>query len=198
MKKLISSVFALALIFGSVAKAPQEKVVYAIDTENSSIEWLGKKVTGQHDGVIEVKSGSIVLENNQPVGGEIVIDMNSLRVTDLKDEEMNGKLVSHLKSNDFFGVESFPTSSFTIKEVTKVEGENLYNIKGEMTIRGITHPEEFIATILVKDNKVAAIGEMSIDRSKYDVKYGSDEFFEDLGDKMIYDDFVLKFKIGAK
>lgn len=198
MKKLISSIFAMGIVFSTMAFVPQEKKELTLDTKTSKVEWLGKKVTGQHNGTINVKGGNLVVSDDKLVGGEIEIDMNSIAVSDIKDEEMNGKLTGHLKSDDFFAVDKHPSSNLKIKEVVKAEGENVYTIKGDMTIRGITHEEEFPATIVYKNGKLAAVGEMTIDRSKYEVKYGSDEFFDNLGDKMIYDDFILKFKIGAK
>ena len=169
-----------------------------IDTKKSKVEWLGKKVTGQHDGEVSVKNGTLLIDKGELQGGNIVIDMNSIKVTDIKDEETNGKLVGHLKSSDFFHVEEYPEASFKITEVEKLDEKNKYLLKGEMTIRGITNKEEFPATVMIKNGNVAAVGTMSIDRSKYEVKYASDAFFEDLGDKMIYNDFQLTYKIGAK
>lgn len=198
MKKIWMAILALSISTGIYAGNGENAKELKIDTKTSKVEWLGKKVTGQHNGLVDVKSGSLLLDGGQLVGGTITIDMQSIVVLDITDKETNGKLVGHLKSDDFFNAEKYPEATFNIAEVTKAEGENIYNIKGDMTIRGITNTEEFPATVVVKDGKVAAIGNMTIDRSKYEVKYGSDAFFDDLGDKMIYNDFTITYKIGAK
>lgn len=198
MKKMWIAIFALTVSASLYAGDNEEAKELKIDTENSKVEWLGEKVTGQHNGLIGVKEGALLVQDGNLVGGTIVMDMQSLEVLDVTDAEMNGKLAGHLKSDDFFNTEKFPEASFKITEVTKAEGENIYNIKGEMTIRDITNTEEFPATVVMKDGKIAAIGEMTVDRSKYDVKYGSEAFFGELGDKMIYDEFTITYKIGAK
>lgn len=198
MKKIWIAIVVFSVTAGVYAGNGEGAEELKIDTKNSKVEWLGKKVTGQHNGEIEVKEGNFLLEEGKLVGGNIVIDMQSIEVLDITDAETNGKLVGHLKSDDFFNAEKYPEATFKITEVIKIEGENKYTIKGDMTIRGITNAEEFPATVIVKNAKVAAIGEMIINRSKYDVKYGSDAFFDDLGDRMIYDDFTITFKIGAK
>ena len=193
MKKLLSIATALVL---SLAVFAGEKEKYAVDNSVSSVEWVGKKVTGQHNGNVMVKSGDIMVEDGMITGGTLMIDMNSIIVEDIKDEGTNAKLVGHLKSDDFFSVEQNPMAKLVI---TKVEDKgDKFHIHGELTIKGITEKVEIPAVIKMEEGKVVAIGETEIDRTKWDIRYGSGKFFEGLGDKMIYDNFTVKFKVGAK
>ncbi|WP_430811996.1 MULTISPECIES: YceI family protein [unclassified Carboxylicivirga] len=163
--------------------------VKQLDTKSSTITWLGKKVTGEHTGYISFKSGSLKMKNNQLVGGEFTVDMTSITCTDIENKDYNAKLVGHLKSDDFFGVDKHPTSHL---KITKVSGkDSKYNVKGELSIKGKTHP---IAFDVIKEGH-SFTGKLVVDRTKYDVRYGSGKFFENLGDKMIYDDFELNFKV---
>lgn len=193
MKKLLSIATALVLSL-SVFAGGEEK--YAVDNSISSMEWVGKKVTGQHNGTIMVKQGDVTVKDGMITGGTLMIDMNSIVVEDIKDEETNAKLSGHLRSDDFFGVEKHPMSKLVINKVEK-KGDK-YHIHGDLTIKGVTEKVEIPATIKMENGKLVAIGETEIDRTKFDIRYGSGKFFEGLGDKMIYDDFVVKFKVGAK
>ncbi len=173
--------------------------VFKVDTKASTIEWTGEKVTGKHTGTIAISSGEIV-NNHGNLGGKFVIDMTSITVTDLKDEK-KGKLEGHLKSDDFFGVQKFPTSTFEITAVNPktgvTEGAPNFDIKGNLTIKGITKEITFPAKIKFGDGKMMTEGELKVDRSKFDVRYGSKSFFEDIGDKAIYDEFTLKLNVVA-
>jgi polyisoprenoid-binding protein YceI len=193
MKKLLSTATALALSL-IVFAGGEEK--YTVDNSISSMEWIGKKVTGQHNGTILVKQGDVTVKDGMITGGTLMIDMNSIVVEDIKDEETNAKLSGHLRSDDFFGVEKHPMSKLVINKVEK-KGDK-YHIHGDLTIKGVTEKVEIPATIKMENGKLVAIGETEIDRTKYDIRYGSGKFFEDLGDKMIYDTFTVKFKVGAK
>ena len=193
MKKLLSIATALTLSL-AVFAGGEEK--YSVDNSISKMEWVGKKVTGQHNGTVTVKSGDVMVEDGMITGGTLMIDMNSIVVLDIKDEETNAKLLGHLKSDDFFSVEKNPMAKLVI---TKVEEKgDKYHIHGDLTIKGITEKVEIPAKIKMEDGKVVAIGETEIDRTKFDIRYGSGKFFEGLGDKMIYDNFIVKFKVGAK
>ncbi len=167
-----------------------------INTKVSSVEWIGKKVTGQHEGTITIKEGNLSFHDGNLEKGTIVIDMTSITVTDLEGEWAE-KLKKHLKSPDFFDIEKHSTATFTITKVTP-EGKGKAKIAGNLTIKGITHPIEFTSTNEMKDGKFAAFAELKVDRTLYDIKYGSGKFFEGLGDKMINDEFIIKFKIAAE
>ena len=169
---------------------------YPVNKTESSVKWLGKKVTGQHNGAISFSEGVLEVTGGKPSGGEFVIDMNSIVNEDLTDSEWNQKLIGHLKSDDFFSVEKYPTSKLVITSV-EAKGGNKYLFKGNLTIKGITNPAEFEATVSEKENSFTAEGTLVIDRSLYNVRYGSGKFFENLGDKTIYDEFNLDFKVVA-
>lgn len=197
MKTNLLLTLAVAFIFGLTAFTSEETTgTYSADTEQSTIAWLGKKVTGQHHGYIKLKSANLEIKKGQLVGGDFEVDMTSITNEDLKDESYNKKLVGHLKSDDFFGVEAHPTSKFVIKDVEN-EGEGKYNVKGDITIKGITKPIEFPATVSVENDKVVANAKVVVDRSDFNVRYGSSSFFDNLGDKMIYDEFELDIEIVA-
>jgi len=186
MKSIKSlAIFVLALTLTTSVFAGTQKV----DAAKSTVKWLGKKVTGEHFGAISVKEGSLEVSKDKVTGGKVVIDMASLTVEDIKDAGTNGKLVGHLKNDDFFGVATFPTAELVI---TKVEGTTF---SGNLTIKGITNPTVFTATSTKEGKSTTYKGTLTIDRSKFNVKYGSKSFFENLGDKVIYDDFTLDFSL---
>jgi polyisoprenoid-binding protein YceI len=194
MKKILLSITTLAISCLTVsAHNHGEK---KINTKVSSVEWIGKKVTGQHEGTIAIKEGNLSFHDGNLDKGTIVIDMASIAVTDLEGEWAD-KLKGHLESEDFFNVAKHTSATFTIKKVT-AEGNGKSKVSGDLTIKGITHPIEFTSTNEMKDGKFAAFAEVNIDRTLYDIKYGSGKFFEGLGDKMISDEFTIKFKIAAE
>lgn len=197
MRTKLFTTLAIAAVFALSAFTVAEKTdVYKVNTEKSTVGWYGKKVTGEHDGNIKLKEASLDIKSNKLTGGKFVMDMTSITNNDITDEEMRGKLVGHLKSDDFFGVEKHPTATFVLKSAEKKKGDE-YLVKGDMTIKGITQAIEFPATVKIDGNTVKAEAKIVLDRSKYDVKFGSGSFFDNLGDKMIYDDFELTIKIEA-
>ena len=171
----------LALTFNAWGQTKE----MSINPEESSIHWLAKKVTGQHDGTIKITSGSLTMQNDLISGGNFEVDMTSIFVSDLNGEYKQ-KLEGHLKSDDFFSVDKFPKANLLIKE-TRQKMPNHYEINADLTIKGITNPVSF--EIHIEDN--VAMSKLIIDRSKFDVRYGSNSFFENLGDKTIYDDFEI-------
>lgn len=182
--------------------ATGEGEVYQIAKDQSSVKWYGEKVLGKHEGEIELESGQLIVADNQVTGGTIVMDMRTITNTDLTSKEDNDKLVGHLKSDDFFGVEKYPTATFEITGISPfanaAPNENNFNVQGNLTIKEKTEPVSFPATINVEGNTVKAKATMTIDRSKFDVRYGSETFFGELGDKAISDDFRISFDITAK
>lgn len=195
MKKTLLTLITLAAFMVSMTGIAPE--TYQVDIDSSTLVWTGKKVTGEHTGNINLKSGSLDFQNGTLKGGGFVIDMASITCTDLTDEEYNGKLIGHLKSDDFFGVAKHSDANFAITKVKK-QKDGTYQIKGDLTIKGITNAIEFPATVTQKDGAVKAVAKIIVDRSKFDIRYGSGSFFEGLGDKMIYDDFELDVTLSAK
>lgn len=196
MKNVFSSFYALGILALLAFTAPdKEKVTYTVDTQKSEIDWKGTKVTGEHVGTIQLKEGSLTAEGNKLTGGHFTVDMTTLVDTDLSGED-KAKLEGHLKSDDFFGVEKHPEANFVINKATSKDG-NTYEISGDLTIKGITNPITFPATVNVEDNQITADATITVDRAKYDVRYGSGSFFDGLGDKMIYDEFELQVSLVA-
>ena len=172
----------------------------SIDTSTSKLNWVGKKVTGQHNGTVNLKSGEVDLDGSAVKGGQFVIDMTSIADTDLTDAKNNAKLTGHLKSEDFFGVEKNPTATFKITSIKPVKGKKDANVEvtGDLTVKGQTNPVTFPAMVEVKDGKASAKGNISVDRTKFNVRYGSGKFFDNLGDKMINDSFDIALDLKTK
>jgi polyisoprenoid-binding protein YceI len=185
----------LAVLLSGGVFAQKSSGTYNISTKSSSIEWNAKKITGEHSGVVLLKNGSITVKDGILTGGEFDADMTTISATDLQGE-WKDKLDGHLKSDDFFSVDKHPTAKFVIKKAEQIKGKE-YKILGSMTIKGITNDISFNATVDTDGNKFAAFADVTIDRTKWDIKYGSNQFFEGLGDKAIYDDFTLKIRLGA-
>jgi polyisoprenoid-binding protein YceI len=162
------------------------------DTEKTKLLWLGEKVTGEHNGTINLKSGWLNWQDNKIVSGEFVIDMTSI-----KDADASERLEGHLKSDDFFGVEKFPTAKLVLTGSTAFDkGTGI--VKGTLTIKDSTNPIEFKSTMQKKDDGVWFFANIVVDRTKYNVRYGSGSFFDNLGDKTIYDEFKLKVNLLVK
>ena len=175
------------MIFGTVTATAQQKLT--ADAGKTKLQWLGEKVTGEHTGTINLKEGWLNWKDNRIVAGEFEIDMTTIR-----DADASERLEGHLKSDDFFGVEKFPTSKIVITGSESFE-KGTAVVKGTLSIKGVTHPIEFRATSQKKDDGTWFYANIVIDRSKYNIRYGSGSFFDNLGDKVIYDEFKLKVNL---
>lgn len=193
MKLKISSIFLLVAVVSLSAFTTIKSVTYTVDAAKSTITWVGKKVTGSHNGTVSLKSGTLIFDGKKLVQGGFIIDMNSI-----KDADGSAKLEGHLKADDFFGVAKFPAAQFVITKVTG-SGANV-TVTGDLTIKGITKPLSFPATVSVNaDGTVSALaGKIVVDRTKYDIRYGSKSFFDSIGDKAIDDNFEIAVKLVAK
>jgi polyisoprenoid-binding protein YceI len=182
-------------------KAAPKATELKVDASKSTVNWKGKKVTGEHVGTVKVSKGVLSVEGNKLVGGSFDMDMKSIVNTDLTDASYNAKLIGHLKSDDFFSVEKNPVSTLKITKVEPIAGakagEPNYNITGDLTIKGITNPITFPATVKITGKQADATAQFAVDRTKYDIKYGSKNFFEGLGDKAIYDEFQVELSLVA-
>lgn len=183
MKKI--ALLVLACITVSVAQAQIKKIKPTL----SKITWVGKKVTGQHEGTINFLDGLLTFKSNKLVAGTFTVDMKSISTTDLTGEYKDN-LDGHLKADDFFGVEKFPTASLVFKKVTPVNATT-YTIVADLTIKGKMNP----VTFTMVTSATGASADLKVNRAKYDVQYGSETFLGSLGDKAIYDDFDLKIKL---
>lgn len=186
MKETVFSV-ALAVVFGFTAMAtePVAEEKKKVNTETSKVTWKAYKVTGSHYGSIALQEGALVFDGDQLTGGEFTVDMTTISTEDLEGDS-KGKLDGHLNSADFFDTANHTTSSLKFTDV-KSTGKNSYEVTGDLTIKGITKPVTF--DVSVYGSKATAT--MKVDRTNYDVKYGSASFFDDLKDKAIYDEFDL-------
>lgn len=181
MKKVSLILTALVMSISSFA-APK---AVRVNTAASSIAWYAEKVTGKHNGTVGISAGALNVDGNKLVGGNFTIDLKTIKDLDITDPGYNQKFIGHITSGDFFEVEKFPTASFVI---TKVAGSN---VTGNLTIKGITKTISFPAKISIKGGKVSAQASITIDRTDYNIQYGSKKFFDSIGDKAIMDDFKL-------
>ena len=190
-----TSFIALIIVLIAFPLSAQKK--HTADPTATQITWTGKKLGKEHVGTIGLKEGYISIEKNAITGGEFLVDMTTIKNTDIQDEKMNGMLVGHLKSDDFFGVEKYPASKLILTGGSRFVNGTA-NVKGIMTIKHASHPVEFT----VKETAVGGVktytAVITVDRSLYDVRYGSGKFFTDLGDKAISDDFTLEVTLVAK
>ena len=182
MKTTLNSFIVAVIFFSTTYSYAQQK---EINISESTIHWTGKKVTGEHSGTLNFNSGFLTFDTGILSGGELIVDMTSLVVTDLKAGQGKEKLEGHLNSDDFFGIQNHKTAILIIKEALKMDGG--YKVTGDLTIKGITNSVSF--DLAVDGNAASTI--ISIDRTKYDIKHGSGSFFDNLGDKVINDEFEL-------
>lgn len=165
---------------------------FEIVSTQSNIDWVGRKVTGAHNGTIAVKEGELILNAGKLTGGKFIIDTTSIKILDVTDPATNAQFAGHLASDDFFSIEKYPEATL---QITSVSGNH---VEGNLTIKGITHPVGFDAAVNVNGDLLTTTGKLVIDRTKYGIKFRSGNFFKDLGDTLIYNDFELNVNVTAK
>jgi polyisoprenoid-binding protein YceI len=166
--------------------------IFKVAVAQSNIDWTGRKVTGSHFGTIGLKQGTLTTSDGKLTGGAFVIDTTSIKILDVTDPATNAQFAGHLASDDFFGISQFPEARFEIRSV------NNNQVTGDLTIKGITHPVSFDANTSMVGDSLTATGTIVVDRTKYGIKFRSGNFFKDLGDTLIYNDFELNVNITAK
>lgn len=198
---------------------------YSINKEESIVSWIGSKPTGKHNGTIPITSGDIAVEGGQIVGGTVVINVAEIDNEDLKeDTDSHSKLVSHLKSEDFFDTQNHPTAEFVITSVETYSKEDSVKVKeefdtqykpasakehmvespthkvtGNLTMRGKTLSISFPAHVKVQDDQVVAKAKFNIDRSLWGLQYNNEANVVDKAkDKFIYNTVNVGFDIVAK
>jgi polyisoprenoid-binding protein YceI len=184
------------------APAPDNRS-YPVSPDDSTIEWIGRNLNSTHRGTVRIAHGSIEVRDSQLVDGRLEIDMRSIRNADIDDAELRGVLEAHLKSDDFFDVERFPSAALVIQSAAPVAGATPgtpnYRIFGQLTVKGITHPLEFPAIVsLGDDGAFTAVAQLEIDRTRWNVVYGSGRFFRWLGKHLVNDAITLLVKIVAR
>ena len=187
IKPIVTGLFIMLLSVVSISLSGQTSTS-TVDATSSFINWNGKKVVGEHSGTIKLKSGELSFTAGKLTGGTFTIDMNSMENTDMSGKGAE-KLMGHLKSDDFFGTASHPTSTLVITKVMATDSG--YDVTGDLTIKGITKPVSFSATA----GQYLANADITVDRTAYDIKYGSGSFFDNLGDKAIDNNFTLKVNL---
>lgn len=185
MKTTLKAVSLSAIVAFATFSFTTTKEKKTVNVETSTVQWKGYKVTGSHYGTINLKSGTLIFDGETLTGGTFEIDMNTINTQDLEGSYKD-KLDAHLKSDDFFGVAKYPTATLVFTNV-EATGKNAYEVTGDLTIKGNTNAVTF--DLSVYGSKATA--NVKIDRSKYDVRYGSTSFFDGLKDKAIYDEFDL-------
>ena len=188
----MKSIITLSVIIGLAGMNIYAQEKYTADREQTKLQWLGEKVTGQHTGTILLKSGWLNWKDNEIVSGELDIDMSSL-----KDSEANERLEGHLRSDDFFGVEKYPVAKLLITGSSPFE-KGTGVVSGTLSIKGVTNPLEFKAALQKKDDGMWFFANIIVDRTKYNIRYGSGTFMDNLGDKTIFDEFKLKVSLFVK
>jgi polyisoprenoid-binding protein YceI len=171
---------------------------FQIHASSSVVNWTGKKILGLHTGTIQIQSGYLVFEGDTLINAALSINMLSIQITDMEDPVARQEFASHLKHADFFDVENFPIANWELETARLLERNN-YLLQGRLTIKNHSHPVEFIAKVERLSDMLHSMGEMEVDRTLYNIRYGSGRFFENLGNTLIHDKFVLQFKlIGNK
>ncbi|WAC14781.1 YceI family protein [Dyadobacter pollutisoli] len=169
---------------------------FAVEGSQSNIDWTGRKVTGAHNGTIDIKAGELTLLDGKLSGGNFVIDATSIKILDITDPATNAQFAGHLFSEDFFATERFPQATFVITSTSQQHNDS-YTVTGDLTIKGITHTVSFPAHIHFSDSSVTASGKILVDRTRYEMKFRSGNFFTNLGDTLIYNEFELDVKLTA-
>lgn len=186
----------LLLAIGLTFNPVETNATYTTNVSESSVVWTATKVvSGGHTGTVKIAKGSLEIDGAELKGGSFEIDMTTIANTDIEGE-WRAKLEGHLKSDDFFAVESYKTASLKITNV-KSTGKGKYDVTGDLTIKGKTESVSFPAELTVKGGKATATAKITVDRTKYDVRYGSPSFFDDLGDKAISNEFTLDVNLVA-
>lgn len=170
--------------------------VHSLSVKQANLVWIGEKITGKHNGTVKLASANLEFKKSKLVNAKIVIDMTSIKNQDVESPEYRAKLENHLKSADFFDVANYSTATFEMSSAKRIS-KGKYAVKGKLTIRGNTQKIEFVAKIAYSKKKKSfrAQGEMKIDRTKFGVKYNSGDYFKNLGDKLIYNDFIIRFDL---
>ena len=192
---ILAALFTFSAHAGKVSASLLYK--YNLKPDSGSVTWKGRKFTGEHFGDLKVKSGNLIFDKGTLVKGKVVVDMTSITCTDIKSPEYNTKLIRHLKSEDFFSTQKHPYATIDIKSSLPAKGGG-YEVHGNLTIKGITHPVTFKADIKDEKKYVTVASNLTFDRTKWDIRYKSKKFFNSLGDKFIYDEVNLNVNFKVK
>jgi len=180
--------------------APPSDGLHAVDLEKSRVEWNGRSLTGTHAGAVKLRHGEIEVRAGRPVHASFTLDMRSIENTDIDDAEMRAMLIRHLKSDDFFDVEKFPESEFRLTKIDLLAGVTPGSpnalVTGELTLKDVKRELTFPAMLgVTSEGTLAADAHFDIDRTLWNVRYGSGKFYEKLGKHLVSDIISLGLKI---
>jgi len=179
-------------------KISPEQGVYSVIIDETELSWIGKELSTKiHTGTLNLSKGLIQVDNDKTITGNVTINMSTINVTDLQGRAKE-MLEGHLRSADFFEVENFPEATISFKSKSFNKLKNQINFEGELTIKNISNPILFNATLLESSPYLKAKAMLSFDRSKYNVRFRSGSFFENLGDKLILDDIAVNITLVTK
>ncbi len=176
--------------------------LHKVDCSQSRLEWIGRNVGRRHHGTIDIKEGEIRIANGKLAGGALCLDMGSIKNTDLQDNVLNSLLIRHLSSDDFFDVKNYPTAKFEIAECSTIEdatpGSPNYSIRGTLTIKDVSREIQIKASVAPGEKScVMAHSFFDIDRTLWNVSYGSGKLFEKLGMHLVDDTISLELFLTA-
>ncbi|MEC9274447.1 MAG: YceI family protein [Candidatus Neomarinimicrobiota bacterium] len=175
-----------------------EQGLYSVGIDETELLWIGKELSTKiHTGTLNLSNGLIQVDNDKTITGNVTINMSTINVTDLQGRAKE-MLEGHLRSADFFEVENFPEATLSFKSKSFNKLKNQINFEGELIIKDISNPIIFNATLLESSPYLKAKAILSFDRSKYDVKFRSGSFFENLGDKLILDDIDVNITLVTR
>lgn len=171
---------------------------FTVVKEKTTVKWKGQKLTGSHTGTVPVKSGTLEISDGVLIGGTFVFDMQGMANEDIENEKSKTKLMGHLRSGDFFNTAEYPEAKLVITDVKTINGEGReYEVTGDLTIKGKTNSITFPARINQSEGELEATADITFDRTKWDIRYGSGSIFDNLGDKAIYDDVEISVNLMA-
>jgi len=205
---LILSIISLAFLnscslpiqeLETVEEAVFQDGTYVIDVNASTLYWEAYKPFSSHIGGISLRKGDMITKGGRPVAGSFTIDMTSISNTDIEDEGLRTSLINHLKSDDFFSVADYPEARYDITRILPYEGEGDYNyqIEGDLSLKGVTKPITILTKIEKGENHMNAHGSTMVDRTEFGITVRSGSFFEELGEKLIKDEFLLEMDLVA-
>ena len=169
----------------------------AISVQNSQITWTGRAVGKEHVGTVGIKNGTFNFVESKMVGAMFTIDMTTIADDDL-DGAMKEKLVTHLKSDDFFGVEKFPEAYVKIMSVEDGADAGYIKANAELTIKGIMHPVLIYGKTSMENGRAKFEGDVTIDRTLWDIKFGSEKFIEGTGVQVIDDNITFNITLVSE
>lgn len=197
MKKHFFLSITALLVASFIQLSAQDKIEYKTDPLKSQLKWIGSKPGGQHHGTVQISEGTLNIEKGIIKSGTFTIALTTIKNLDLEPGTWNDKLVGHLKSEDFFFIEKYPSATFKLTKATKKENKK-YSITGDLTLRGITHPVTFDADVeIVKKTLTATSSEIVLDRVKWDIKTMSKSVFADLKDAYVDDEMRITVELVA-